>query len=129
MAKKPKDLIFEDGIYWLSPAYAAHKTGLSKPDLARRAVASEIRFKDDWTGNHLWYALPDIDPLRAVHLVKTLAKKPTKSRPKSMAQLEKEWAAGPKHNEIPVQRIGPVALHLEKAMLREIEAKRKKNGS
>lgn len=129
MAKKPKDLMFEEGIYWLSPAYAAHKTGLTKPELARRAVAGEIRFKEDWSGNHDWYALPDIDPLRAANLAKTLKKKPAKHRPKSLAKLEREWASRPKLNEIPLKGIGPVSAHLERVMLKDIDAKRKKGGS
>lgn len=127
MVRKPKRVLFEDGINWLSPKFASEKTGLTKPDLARRAIAGEIRFKEDLNGKHLWYALPDIDPIRAANLAKQLAKKPTKRRPKSLAQLEREWAAGPKLNELPSRGIGPVAAHLEKIMLKEIEAKRTKD--
>jgi hypothetical protein len=129
VARKPKLVLFADGINWLSPKFASEKTGLTKPELAKRAIAGEIRFKEDWTGKHLWYALPDIDPLRAANLAKKMTKKPTKRRPKSMAQLEREWASGPKLNEIPSKGIGPVAAHLEKVMLKEIEANRKKGGN
>jgi hypothetical protein len=126
MARKPNLVKFEGGIHWLTIKLAAEKSGLTKPELTRRALAGDLRFLPDSYGMPEWFAEPDIDPLRKAFLEKEIVRKEKSPRKKSLKQLEREWAAGPKHNEMPMQRIGPVALHLEKVMLREIEAKRKK---
>lgn len=126
MARKaqPKLVRFEEGIYWFVAKLAAEKTGLTKPELARRALAGTINHKSDQYGNPMWYAEPDIEPLRKENLEKKLNKAPIKRRLKTDAQLEREWAAAPKLNEIPL-RMGPVAAHLEKVIFRDLKKNNK----
>jgi hypothetical protein len=122
MARKaqPKLVRFEDGIYWFVAKLAAEKTGLTKPELARRAFAGDLRYKDDTFGNPVWFAEPDIEPLREAALAKQLNSKPTMRRPKTQKQLEREWAKSAKLTDVPLRQ-GPVYAHAEKIMLKEIE--------
>ena len=124
MARKaqPKLVRFEDGVYWFVSKLAAEKTGLTKPELARRALAGQINHKTDKYGNPTWYAEPDIEPLRKENLDRKLEQAPQKKRPKTDKQLEREWAAAPKLNEIPL-RMGPVAAHLEKLIFSDLNKK------
>lgn len=126
MARKaqPKLVRFEEGIYWLVAKLAAEKTGLTKPELARRALAGMINHKTDKYGNPTWYAEPDIEPLRKENLDRKLEKAPAQKRPKTDKQLEREWANAPKLNEIPL-RMGPVAAHLEKVIFRDLKKNNK----
>lgn len=126
MARKPKLVLFADEIHWLSPAYAAQKTGLTKPELWRRAVAGEIRFRTDSIGKPNWYALPDIDHLRARHLVKQQNKRPPKRHPKTDVQLEKEWAKvdSKRSSQEPIARV-PESRRGNKPMLWRMLAKPK----
>lgn len=116
--RQPKLVRFEDGIYWLMAKLAAEKSGLSKPELARRAMAGEIRFQANKYGVPLWYAEPDILPLRKAFLVKQRKEASSPRRQKSPAQLEREWRKGA--NSVGSGSLGPVSSHLEKLMLMDI---------
>lgn len=122
MAKvaKPKLVRFEDGVHWLVAKLAAQKSGLTKPELARRALAGELRYQADKYGMPIWYAEPDIDPLRQINLLA----KPSKPRAKSLTQLEREWAKTPQLNQVGYH-LGPVSKHLETIMLSDIHKKPK----
>ncbi len=124
-ARKPKLVRFEDGVYWLVAKLAAEKSGLTKPELARRALAGELRYQANQYGMPIWYAEPDIDPLRKARLAQALSKPVRKPRVKSAAQMEKEWAKSPKLTDIPFTGAG-VARHIEKVMLAEIHLKKKR---
>jgi hypothetical protein len=134
MARKPNQVQLVDGEYWLGGKLAAEKTGLSKPELARRAIAGKIRFLDDQFGNPLHYAQTDLTPLIDAFRDKQQAKAKKPPRPKSLKQLEREWAAGGTtvkdgtvlHGTAYPTRLGPVAKHQEKVMLWEIHDKPKK---
>lgn len=121
-AAKPKLVRFEDGIHWLVAKLAAQKSGLTRPELARRALAGELRYQADKYGMPIWYAEPDIDPLRQINLQSTLTKPKPKTNPKTLAQLEREWAKAPKLNQ-GGYRLGPVSAHLETIMLSDIHKK------
>jgi hypothetical protein len=100
MARKPKLVKFEDGIHWLVIKLAAEKSGLTKPELARRALAGDLRFLPDSYGLPEWFAEPDIDPLRKALLEKETARKGKPPRKKSLKQLEREWADKPENKAI-----------------------------
>ena len=101
----------------ISKQFTARRDQL--PELASRALAGAITYKTDIYGNPIWYAQQDIEPLRRAYMDKKLKAAPKKRRPKTDRQLEKEWAAAPKLNEIPLN-MGPVAAHLERLMLSDL---------
>lgn len=116
--RQPRLVRFEEGIHWLVAKLAAEKAGLSKPDLARLAMAGEIRFRSDKYGVPRWYAEPDILPLRKAFLSKQRRAASAPRRPKSAAQLEREWRKGAR--SIGSGSLGPVSSHREKLMLMDI---------
>ncbi len=132
MARKLNPVRLEDGIHWLVAKLAAEKSGLTKPELARRALAGDLRYKADQYGMPVWYAEPDIDPLRKAELVRKQERQKKTPRSKSAKQLEREWNSTP----APIsfegggrggRTTGSVAGHFEKVMLAEIHQKKKVN--
>lgn len=121
--RQPRLVRFEEGIHWLVAKLAAEKAGLSKPDLARRAMAGEIRFQANKYGVPCWYAEPDIIPLRKAFLAKQRKEASSPRRQKSLAQLETEWRKGVKSvgpGSVGPSSLGPVSSHLEKLLLMDI---------
>ena len=122
---QPKLVRLEEGIIWLVAKLAAQKSGLTKPELARRALARKIRHKTDKFGNPTWYAEPDIEPLRKENLDKKLAKAPRKPTTKSLAALERQWARD-SASDIPLRSgQGPLGVHADKVMLWNLNRKPK----
>jgi|688.fasta_scaffold565169_2 hypothetical protein len=127
MARKaqPKLVRFEDGVYWFAAKLAAEKSGLTKPELARRALAGKINHKTDKFGNPTWYAQPDIEPLREAHLAKEMAKTPRKAPKKSLAALEKQWARDAQADIRHSRGQGPLGVHADKVLLWNLNRKPK----
>lgn len=128
MARKrqPKLVKEQDGLIWLALRLAAEKTGLTKPELARRALAGNIRFLDDQYGKPIWLLEEDIHPLRVEKFQKLSTTEPRKLRAKSPAQLERQWE---KISEDRPRKsgMGPVSTHYEKVMLSNLNKKKKPN--
>lgn len=121
MAKQGKLVRHDaDGI-WLAAALAAEKSGLTKPELARRALAGELAFQGDKFGRPVWFAEPQIMALARANHEAELAKAAKPKRKLTDAQMEaqhtRQWQAAAK-----VTRYGgggPVTAHIERAMIAE----------
>lgn len=78
-----------DGI-WIAASLAAKKSGLSKPELAKRAMAGALRFQENNYGRPNWYAETEIAVLAAESLIRQRAKEEKPKRPKSNKQIARE---------------------------------------
>lgn len=126
---------------WLAAPLAAQKSGLTKPELFRRASAGELAYRDDLPGRHWWYRE---DQITLLVKARGDAERAQPARPKvrrTDAQVEarhtRQWkseiarerSARTKAGSGPGQP-GPIANHLERAMLHEIaQNNAKRNGS
>ena len=132
MAAKPKagKLVRQDadGI-WLVASLAAQKSGLTKPELARRALAGALRFQADDFGLPKWYAEPQITALANDKAASDRAKPARAKRPPTDAQINARFGKKTAHVAIPraPERLGPVVAHYEKVMLTEIAENNRKN--
>jgi hypothetical protein len=78
-----------DGI-WIAATLAAKKSGLSKPELAERAMAGALRFQENYYGRPSWYAETEIAALAAEFLISQRAKNEKPKRQKSDKQIARE---------------------------------------
>lgn len=136
----PSWIKVKDGVEWFDEAYAVKQSHQSPAQLEKKAKALKIRRFKQRNGGY-WYARPDVEALREAYLKRSKA---AKDRKPSDAQLEarhtREWqremererkALASAPHSLEPGRIGPVAAHLEKVMLREIDeanSKRKRRG-
>ena len=119
-----------DGI-WLAPPLAAQRSGLTKPELARRALAGELAFKDDKFGRPRWYAETEITKLASELAQRESVKVARPKRQPTASQLEAQYAR--QAAELPQSssqgRGGPVTAHYERVMIKEIFANAAKKNS
>ena len=125
MPKQPK-LVKQDadGI-WLAAPLAAEKSGLSKPELARRALVGTLRYHADQFGKPAWYAEPQIMELAKARLETERTKPKRPKRPPSDKQIEARYRPNLKHV---AQQRGPgsnsiIGDHIERIILSEIAEK------
>ena len=131
MAKQPK-LVRQDaeGI-WLALSLAAKKTGLTKPELVRRAISGGIKFLPDEDDQPAWFFEPEIATMAREQREAALAKPKNQPRKITDAKLEarmtRQWK-----EEAKTRRYGgsPLGAHADRVMLYDIEqnnTKRKKD--
>ena len=127
MPKKPKLVKQDADGFWFAPPLAAEKSGLTKPELARRALAGTLLYHADDNGKPAWYAESQIMELAKARLEAERAKPAKTKRIISDAALEarhtKEWKEQAKTRRY---GSGPLGDHLERIMLLEIEINNKK---
>lgn len=131
VSAKPGKLVREDGDgIWLAAPLAAKRTGLTKPELARRALAGKLIFKADAFGNPRWYSEVEITMLARESGRQKRPSPWTRKRPLSAAQLEAKFAKQSEEMAKAAGRGGggPVSAHYEKVMLEEIFLKAENKG-
>ena len=109
----------QDGIEWYDEAYTIKQTNQKPAQLHKKVEAGKLRSLKDPQGIPRWYARPDVEALREAFLKRSKA---ARSRKPSDEQLEarhtRDWK-----EEAKTRRYGngPVAAHLERVMLYDIE--------
>lgn len=119
MAKQGKLVRQDSDGIWLAASLASEKSGLTKPELVRRALADELAFQPDRNGKPAWYAEPQIAALARDRYEAELAQAAKPKRPLTDAQLEAQYARQWKAQAKTARYGGggPVTAHLEKAMI------------
>ena len=121
MAKRGK-LVWQDsdGI-WLAPSLAAKRSGLSKPELARRAALGALRSIDDQSGQPVWYLEVEIAKLARDRALAQQGKadRPKPARKLSDAALEAQHTRAWKQEAVTRRYAVPtgVAAHMERIMI------------
>lgn len=131
----------DSGGIWLAATLAAQKSGLTKPELHRRADAGQLQFRDDLPGKHYWFAEPQIAALAREKLAAERSAPVRAKRTLTDSQLEarhtRKW-----EKEVEKSRtrpriegqshpgsVGPVAAHMERMMVHETFALADRNKS
>ena len=91
---KPQVKQDQSGI-WLAAPLAAKKLGLTKPELARLALAENLTFQEDRYGNPVWYLEPEIAALAKVHFEQARAKSAKPKKPKTERQTMRDIERAP----------------------------------
>ena len=110
---------------WLAPSLAAQRSGLTKPELTRRALAGELAFKDNKFGQPRWYSEREITKLASELAQKKSTEVARPKRQPTAKQLEARYArqAAGIAETSRLGRGGPVTAHYERVMINEIFAK------
>ena len=93
---KPQVKQDQSGI-WLAAPLAAKKLGLTKPELARLALAESLTFQEDSYGSPEWYLEPEIAALAKVHIEQARSKSAKPNKPKTERQMLRDIERGPPH--------------------------------
>ena len=108
--------------FWLAAPLAAKKSGLSKAQLTRRALAGELRYQQGESDKYPWYAEDQIAQLAKAKIESDRAKATKPKRQMSDAALEarhtRQWTKQAKTARYGMG--GPVAAHQERVILYQI---------
>jgi hypothetical protein len=123
----------QDGVEWFDEAYTSKQTNQKPAQLHKKVIAGKLRSLNDANGVPAWYARPDVEKLREAFLKRrsnALDWKPNDQQIE--ARHTRQWQAGMEiERKSRVQNpyggagsgIGPVALHHENVMIKDIAAK------
>lgn len=113
-----------DGI-WLASRLAVERSGLAKPELERRALAGELRYKPDNRDRPQYYSEPEISGLAKTSALPKSSPPLKPKRQPTAKQLEARYARQAKELTATSRqgRGGPVSAHYTRVMIAEIFAK------
>lgn len=118
-------LVREDEVgIWLVASLAAQRSGLTKPELARRALRGELRFQEDSVGRPHWYLEPEIAALAKTKfdVERTKAQKPKRQPSKRNLEARYRREAEELRSTSRHCQNGPLLAHGNRVTIAEIFA-------